>query len=622
MTSDTPTTAPRNPILEDAWDRYSRYDFNATKAQKRFIQQRKLILVLGVAATTLAIIYTVLENRSENGIPWLSDFVNRFLQDQFLPALHVFVVLVPILSTALIAYSLRFNMGANWIALRSSAEALKKEIYLYRMRVGEYSPTALGTETRDVHLAKKAKIINKRLMETQVNQTGLEAYKGKLPPQYSTAEGDDGFSDMTAEQYLLWRIEDQFTYYQRKSVKFTTELQRFQLVIILLGGLGTALAAFNLEIWVAISGALATAFATFLEFKGVETTIVACNTAAADLYDVRTWWRALSDDSKASSANIETLVQSAEAIVQSENAGWVQEMRDALAEIYSGDKEEVSKKEAFAPVLGKDFVAEQSISGDATSYVASDSAASDSAASDNLASDATSDYVPADHAASEYGASDATSESGAAITDYSSSPEETSIDAPIEATPSEFSSEETTPQAEMPQEQLVSDIVVPPADHADPFSEPPAEPVVHEELFVDGSGVESSPELISLDPTADPLADPVIDTPAESLSDSSLDVPTDVSIDPSVDASDESQWDVLVDIPVEPDGAMDIPVDAPVLDEAVITDPSATWVAEQASTESASEASGAETPSETAETTESSTTEDPHQDEPSMTTVI
>ncbi|MBD2462845.1 DUF4231 domain-containing protein [Oscillatoria sp. FACHB-1407] len=586
MTSDTPTTSPRNPTLEDAWDRYSRYDFNASKAQKRFFQQRKLILILGVAATTLAIIYTVLETRTANGIPWLPESINTFLSDQFLPALHVLVVLVPILSTALIAYSLRFNMGVNWISLRGSAEALKKEIYLYRMRVGEYSPTMLGSESRDVHLARRAKIINKRLMETQVNQTGLEAYKGKLPPQYSTAEGDDGFSDMTAEQYLLWRIEDQFNYYQRKSVKFTRELQRFQLMIILLGGVGTALAAFNLEIWVAISGALATAFATFLEFKGVETTIVACNTAAADLYDVRTWWRALSDDAKQLSNNVETLVHSAEAIVQSENAGWVQEMRDALAEIYSGDKEEVSKKEAFAPVLGKDYVPEHAISSEATQ---SDGFQDGSEMAFSTTADAPSDTMSTDMPV------DGTTD--ASITDI-----------PAGEVPADFTSDGSVAGDEMPADPLMADMSVPPAD-PDPFGEPPAEPVVHEEFMADtpvdpymDASVDSSDS--SMESTTDAPIDAATDDPSVY---GSLGVAVDSPEDTLVDGSFDTSADSSVVSPVE------MPLDAPI--ELALEEPIATVPLAEETTPSAE-------PTSTDASADEQPSDNPQEDEPSMTTVI
>jgi SMODS and SLOG-associating 2TM effector domain 1/Protein of unknown function (DUF4231) len=335
----------RNPALEDAWQRFGKYDKNATIAQKRFIYQRKLILTLGVAATTIAVLYSEIENYVNTDPAWIPVWVNQALA---LELLHIFVVVIPIVSGVLAAGTVKFNMGISWVMLRSSAEALKKEIYRYRTQVDEYSPARTQTESRDVELARKVKIISKRLMETQVNQTGLEPYKGDLPPLYGTADGDDGFSDLTADQYVSYRIEDQFSYYQRKAVRLSQELQQFQWFVYILGGVGTLLAAFGFDVWIAISSAMAAAFAGFLEFKRVETNVVSCNMAAADLYDIRVWWRALSDNAKAHQGNIETLVSSTESVIQSENAGWVQEMRDALADIYGDQEQEEESGEAAA----------------------------------------------------------------------------------------------------------------------------------------------------------------------------------------------------------------------------------------------------------------------------------
>jgi hypothetical protein len=334
--------------------RFGNYDTNAGQAQKHFVAQRKLILGLAVAAALVAVTYSVLENNRERWIDHLAiagfpESANQWLQANFLNVFHGLVVLIPIVSAGLIAFTLKFNLGVNWIMLRSSAEALKKEIYLYRMQVGEYSPVQAAIESRDVRLARKVKLISKRLMETQVNQTILEPYKDGLPPAKATAEGDDGFSDLTPEQYIVYRVEDQFRYYQGKAVRLGKELQRFQLLVIVLGGIGTALAAFGLDIWITVSSALATAFASYLEFKRVETTVVSCNTAAADLYDIRAWWRALPDAAKTQQANIETLVGSTETVIQSENAGWVQEMREALAEIYGDKKEDDTNSESSEP---------------------------------------------------------------------------------------------------------------------------------------------------------------------------------------------------------------------------------------------------------------------------------
>lgn len=339
--SDTPphsASPSRNQILEDAWLRFATYNQNASIAQKRFIQQRRWILILGVAATTLGVTYSVIEKNLESQYWSLPQDIDKH---KVLDLLHVPVLAVPIILGVLVAISVEFNMGISWVMLRSSAEAIKKEIYRFRMQVGEYNLAKLTpAESRDIRLARTLKLVSKRLMQTPVNKTDLLAYdKEILPPKDGTPEGDDGFSDLTAEQYLAWRVEDQFHYYQKKAARLGRGLRRFQVLIIFLSAVGTLLAGLHFDVWIAVSSALAAAVTAYLEFRRVETNVVSCNTSAADLYDIRVWWRALSPEARIQRVNVETLVASTEAVLQTENAGWLQEMREALSEIY-GDKKD------------------------------------------------------------------------------------------------------------------------------------------------------------------------------------------------------------------------------------------------------------------------------------------
>lgn len=330
----------RNQVLEDAWLRFAKYDKNATIAQKRFIQQRKWSLILSVAATTVAVVYSVLEGYLSSKTTVLPAWTDEKRFQHFLNIFHILVVVIPIITTILVAFSVKFNMGINWVLLRSSAEALKKEIFRYRMQVDEYSPVKVTPlESRDVRFAKKVKTISKRLMETSVNQTDLLPYKGNIPPSYSTTETDDGFSNLTAEEYLNWRVEDQFNYYQKKAARLGREYRNFQAMIIILGGLGALLAALKFDVWIAVSNALLAALTSYLEFTRVEPNVVACNMSAADLYDIRVWWHSLSPEARKLQSSVETLVSNTEAILQTENSGWLQEMREALSEIYGEKKE-------------------------------------------------------------------------------------------------------------------------------------------------------------------------------------------------------------------------------------------------------------------------------------------
>ena len=319
----------KDPTLENAWRRFATYDQNAIIAQKRFLRLRKWILALGVVATILALVHSTLKPIE---ISWVVQ-VNFYL--------NFLVIATPILVSLLLGGSVKFERGVSWVLLRNSAEAIKKEIYRYRARVEIYSQKKQEKkdeiEPREVKLARKVKRVGERLMKTQVNRTSLTPYEGKLPPQYGAAKDDDGFSDMEPEKYLAWRLEDQLNWYQKKALVLDKQLQRLQWLIYILGGVGTFLAAVGLEIWIAVTIALVGALTTFLEFKRVETTLTAYNQAATDLDSIRTWWHALPEEDKKDEKkqeNFEKLVKNTEAVIQSEHAGWVQEMRDTLAELY------------------------------------------------------------------------------------------------------------------------------------------------------------------------------------------------------------------------------------------------------------------------------------------------
>ncbi|GEM_PF-659314 len=353
VSSSEPSNALNcSPALEDAWRRFGDYDKNANRAQQRFLQQRKWITALGVIVTALVVFDLLLEQSLNTPGHWLYNLLSGVITaigwqydavigglDSFL---NLIIIIIPILISILVAGAVKFNMGVNWVMLRSASESIKREIYRYRTQVDIYHPKHTNDrgafESRDVTLARKIKQISKRVMETQVNMSELEIYDYKkegLPPVYGVASGDDGFSDLTPEQYVHWRIEDQFDYYRSKAKRLAQELQRFQWMVYLFGGLGTLLAATDLQIWVAVTSAVVAALGSFLEFKRLETNLISCNLAASDLYDIRTWWRALPVSAKPIPGNKATLIKSTEAVIQGENASWLTEMREALSEIYS-----------------------------------------------------------------------------------------------------------------------------------------------------------------------------------------------------------------------------------------------------------------------------------------------
>lgn len=313
--------------LETAWSRFATYDHNAKLVQSRYFRLRTAMLAVGVAATTLAIVYVKLVEDTTKR-PDVTDWWFYI----WLP-----MISMPILGSVLAAGSSKLSRGVDWVNLRGAAETIKREIYRYRCKVGAYGEE---TDSRDATLAEAVGQATARLMDTAVINASLKPYRGsQLPPKYGASEHDDGFSDLAPAQYLDWRLGDQLIYFRGKSRALDRRHRRFQWWNAVLGGAGTLLAALGQQIWVPVSVSIATALISYLELRNVETNLAGYNRAALELDNVITWWGGLQDSSKADPANFTTLIDRTETILGSENASWLQEMQEAVARAQEKEKD-------------------------------------------------------------------------------------------------------------------------------------------------------------------------------------------------------------------------------------------------------------------------------------------
>jgi hypothetical protein len=330
-----------NASLRLAWETFALYDLNAVRQQKSFTQMQTGMLILAVVGTFLAITQT----QFKLGEAYLVDTLRWFSPESFNYFIEVFkylIILVPITVSVIMAAANRFKAGHKWILLRSSAESIKREIYRYRARAGLYSDPRTRQVNREVKLARKLKNITRQLMQTEANLAGLKPYAGPIPPQYGAAPDDNGMGFLSSDQYLKFRLIDQLDYYRGKVQKLDKKSTRFQWYIYLVGGLGTLLAALGLEIWIALTTALAGVFTTYLEFKQIEKTVMNYNQAATDLANIHSWWIALPADEQTNPANIDKLVEGTESTLQREYTGWVEHMQEMLEAL----QEEQETKEA------------------------------------------------------------------------------------------------------------------------------------------------------------------------------------------------------------------------------------------------------------------------------------
>ena len=337
--TDTPG---EDPTLKLAWERFAVYDHNAQLQRSSYNQLLLWILILGVVGTLLALTQKQLTSPTPvtlSGPTWWVDFIEgvisslRSVSPDIASLLRYPIVIVPIATSVLLAAANRFKSGHKWVLLRASAEAIKREIFSYRMRAGIYSDDqrASAQASREAILSRQVEAITRAVSRTEVNSSALRPYDGPIPPQVA-AGSDDGFTALTPDRYIQIRLGDQINFYKLKTNGLERKMRRLQWSIYIIGGAGTFLAAMGAELWIALTTAIVTAITAYLGHQQMEETLMSYNQAEADLENILTWWTALSAAEKAEPSNISKLVAETEKVLEGELAGWVRKMQEAVAD--------------------------------------------------------------------------------------------------------------------------------------------------------------------------------------------------------------------------------------------------------------------------------------------------
>jgi hypothetical protein len=302
--------------LAGAWHRFDNVDLGARAKQARFRKIELTLIILAVMAALFAILMTK---------PLRADW-QKYLPDT---PLHILVIVVPILISIIAAYNSHFRDGSQWILLRGAAEAMKREIFRFRAQAGVYSDEQCVQSSRESKLASRIKDITSALEQSAVNKGNLDQ-QPPGDPQRATFIGPD--------EYVQARLRDQANYFVDKTRRLSKQLTLMQLLIYVVGGLGTFLAAIKMDVWVALSTALVTALTTKLQADQVETSLVQYNQALVSLKNIETWWTGLSSWEKKRRSNIDLLVDQTEKALESETAGWVQQMQSSLDKLTEKEK--------------------------------------------------------------------------------------------------------------------------------------------------------------------------------------------------------------------------------------------------------------------------------------------
>ena len=233
------------PILESAWKRNADYGNTAKHQKKQYYLLRRWVLIFSVTATFLAI---------------LLDNFREYFPSPVVTLLQVVLILVPISGSVVVAFLSKYQQGQKYLAMRSGAEEILKEIFLYRT-VMQNNPD------RDKWLNKRLAEVQRQVHRTLGGEVVVKPYTGKhINPRHypDFVDADEGIVDLNSEDYIRVRLESQRDWHIGRIQEYHKARMRLTILILVFGGLGALFAGADMlfagiAIWVALTTALASA---------------------------------------------------------------------------------------------------------------------------------------------------------------------------------------------------------------------------------------------------------------------------------------------------------------------------------------------------------------------------
>ncbi len=319
---------PSVPILNIAWTRYAQLDALSSKHSKPHYRWRRWISILGVLAALFAVVTQVYSN---------------YLPAVLSLALKILLIATPITASVLAAFVNKFYNGRDWLVSRAGAEEIQKEIYMYRTFFK-------NKPDRREWLEKRLTYIQRQVYRGMSGELALEKAPEKIPPYYSPDDpnSDPGFKDLTGDEYVKFRLENQLAWHIRRVQRFEFERTRLQVFILVAGGLGAFLAAMGtgFSIWVAVTASLGAALIGWQELRNLDPTIKNYSKVIMELMIIYDHWNILEPEER-TDAEFFQMVKSTEDVLWSQNIEYIKSMQEVLA------KETLEEAELINDVLKK-----------------------------------------------------------------------------------------------------------------------------------------------------------------------------------------------------------------------------------------------------------------------------
>lgn len=307
-------TQNSNSILDLAWRYYAQLDEGEQTRSRTQQRVHRWVILLGILATLFAILTEVYPAT-------FPDFGNEVIK--------VLLIVIPILSSIVAAYSNKFFGKGDWLVMRAGAEEIKKEIYTFR--------TILKSNpNRRAWMEQRLADILRNVQRSMGGEFVMEPYQGGVPPRYNPNDPDDdeGFADLDGDRYCQLRLMDQLNWHTKKLLRYNRERRRLQVLILAAGGVGSLLAALpwnGFGLWVALSSSIGAGFLSWQQLRNLDSIIKNFSKVVIELTIINSHWKNLGSNER-NEAEFFKMVFHTENILWSQNAEYVKSMQAAITE--------------------------------------------------------------------------------------------------------------------------------------------------------------------------------------------------------------------------------------------------------------------------------------------------
>ncbi|MBN2472818.1 MAG: SLATT domain-containing protein [Anaerolineae bacterium] len=184
--------------------------------------------------------------------------------------LIMLLIALPLLSSGLLDFAARFESRRNWVGFRLGAERIRRAVYILRVRNYYKELTASDLqELNDVVKDTRATLNDMGVTAPLLSQD-FDPERDPVAPNYVYRPEDDGYSEMSIEDYFVLRLIPQLNWYRDRIQRDYKRTRYYRGYILMFGALGALLTALGLSEFAAITAACVTAIVTWLALMSHE----------------------------------------------------------------------------------------------------------------------------------------------------------------------------------------------------------------------------------------------------------------------------------------------------------------------------------------------------------------